>query len=82
MTEGEARRFLTAPLPEGDDEGNIEDFTAFETGHAGDKARRLAYDRPCAGTFKTADGGRNARLSLQEAFPEGSGIRFGGGAGD
>ena len=36
-----------------------EDFAAFDIGHAGGKARRLAHDRPCAGTFKTAAGGRN-----------------------
>ena len=81
MTEGKARRFLTAPQPEGDDE-DTEDFAAFDIGHACGKARRLAHDRPCAGTFKTVAGGRNIYpFRHRRRFPEGSGIRFGGGAG-
>ena len=36
----QARRFPKAPLPEGVDEGDIEDFTALETWQAGGKARR------------------------------------------
>ena len=82
MTEGKARRFLTAPQPEGDDEGDIEDFAAFDIGHACGKARRLAHGRPCAGTFKTVAGGRNIYpFRHRKHLPEGSGIRFGGGAG-
>ena len=78
----QARRFLTAPQPEGVDDKDTEDFAAFETGHACGKARRLAHDRPCAGTFKTAAGGRNIYpFRHRRRFPEGSGIRFGGGAG-
>ena len=54
----QARRFPKAPLPEGVDEGDIEDFTALETWQAGGKARRT-HGHPCAGTFKTGDGDRN-----------------------
>ena len=82
MTEGEARRFLTAPLPEGVADKDTEDFAAFEIGHACGKARRLAHDRPCAGTFKTVAGGRNIYpFRHRRRFSEGSGIRFGGGSG-
>ena len=37
-----------------------DDFTALETGHSGRQGEGDGtYDHPCAGTFKTADGGRN-----------------------
>ena len=53
MTEGEARRFPKAPLPEGD-------FTALETGHSGRQGEEdRAHDHFCMGTFKTGAGGRN-----------------------
>ena len=52
MTDGKARRFPKAPLPEGD-------FTALETGHSGRQGEEdRAHDRFCMRTFKTAGGGR------------------------
>ena len=82
LQEHDGRQGQTAPLPEGGNEGNIEDFAAFDIGHACGKARRLAHDRPCAGTFKTVAGGRNIYpFRYRRHLPEGSGIRFGGGAG-
>ena len=55
----QARRFLTAPLPEGVDDKDTEDFAAFDIGHACGKARRrtivlargLSRRPPAAGTY-------------------------------
>ena len=59
MTEGKARRFLTAPQPEGVADKDTEDFAAFDIGHACGKARRrtivlargLSRLSPAAGTY-------------------------------
>ena len=78
----QARRFLTGPQSEGVADRDTEDFAAFDIGHACGNARRLAHDRPCAGTFKTVAGGRNIYpFRHRRRFSEGSGIRFGGGSG-
>ena len=81
LQEHDGRQGQTAPQPEGVADKDTEDFAAFDIGHACGKARRLAHDRPCAGTFRTVAGSRDARLSRhRRRFPECSGIRFGGGA--
>ena len=60
MTEGKARRFLTAPQPEGAADKDTDDFTALETGHCGRQGEGDGtYGHPCAGTFRTVAGGRN-----------------------